>query len=142
MHCRAAPNFSGGSVEISWLRRIALIAPALAGAIATLALGGIHWPGILASAVILVLGGWMSHLGVVWARAAAQAECARDTVIQQKRRQDDVSAYLHSLEAVGTEVAPAWSQNVELARTQIEGGVTELTSRFSGIVARLRDAAS
>src|SRR6185369_6814480 len=55
MHCRAAPNFSGGSVEISWLRRIALIAPALAGAIATLALGGMHWPGILASAVILVL---------------------------------------------------------------------------------------
>jgi methyl-accepting chemotaxis protein len=129
-------------VEISWLRRIALIAPALGGAVATLALGGIHWPGILASAVILVLGGWMSHLGIVWARAAAQAECARDTVIQQKRRQDDVSAYLHSLQAVGTEVAPAWSQNVELARTQIEGGVTELTSRFSGIVARLRDAAS
>jgi methyl-accepting chemotaxis protein len=129
-------------VEISWLRRMVLVAPALAGAVATLALGGMHWPGILASAVIVVLGGWTSQLAVVWARTHAQAECARDAVIQQTKRRDDVSAYLQSLQAVGTEVAPAWSQNVELARTQIESGVTELTSRFSGIVGRLRDATS
>ena len=127
-------------MEIGWIKKIVSLAPAGAGVVATLALGGISWVSLLASAVILILAVGMNHFAAGWARSDAQAECERSAATQHKHQQDAVSGYLDSLHAISTEVAPAWTQNVQLARTQIESGVVELTARFSGIVHRLRDA--
>lgn len=127
-------------MEISWKKKIVSLAPAGAGVVATLALGGISWVSLLACAVILIFAVWVNHIAAAWARLDVLAECERSSATHHKHHKDAVAVCVDSLHAVSTEVAPAWTQNVELARTLIESGVVELTARFSGIVHRLRDA--
>jgi methyl-accepting chemotaxis protein len=127
-------------VEIGWSRKLVLLLPSAAGVAATLCFAGMQWAGFLACAVIVVLGIAVSGLAAAWARAGMQAQAGSHTAVQQQRQQENISAYLGSLQQVSSEVAPAWTRNVELVRTQIEHEIVELTTRFSGIVNRLRDA--
>ena len=137
--CSPLGSTFGGHVKINWVRQVALLVPSGVGVAAALMLGGLHLASILAAAAILILGIWMVRLAAAWARSDAQALSERNAATQQQRHQEGLSRYLDSLQAVGSEVTPAWSQNVELARQQMAHEIVELTARFSGIVRRLRD---
>ncbi|MEO8039565.1 MAG: hypothetical protein ABI794_12410 [Betaproteobacteria bacterium] len=124
------------------LKTVAPLAPVVVGAVAILAFAGIHWPSLLAAAAIVVSGIWMSRLAAGWVIADTRARCERESADLQCARHASTVQYFDSLQAVGTQVAPAWSQNVELARQQIEQEIVGLTGRFSGIVQRLQAAVS
>ena len=124
------------------LKTVAPLAPVVAGAVAILAFAGIHWESLLAAGAIVASGIWMSRLAGRWVSAETQTRYEREAAAVQRAQHDDMAQYFDSLRPVSTQVAPAWSQNVELARRQIEQEIVGLTGRFSGIVQRLQEAVS
>ena len=122
------------------------------------------WAGLLLSPLILLLsltavpspGLWIwTGVAVALATAAAAAAAVR----QLQRRQNELEARNHQLEDTERQLNPSarltrnyqdllnsllplWSRQAGLAQSQIETGMTDLTSRFSDIHDRLQVAIS
>lgn len=57
-------------------------------------------------------------------------------------KREESESYLRGFTTLGVSVPPVWERQIETARRQTEQAVVKLTSRFSGIVERLDEAAS
>jgi len=97
---------------------------ALAGAAVSLACGTGPWLGAAGAAAFL-LAGLVAHV-----RIAA----AHDRL---HRMIDD---YLAGRQRFGEQVMPVWHRHIESSRSQMEGAVAELATRFSAIVDKLDQA--
>jgi methyl-accepting chemotaxis protein len=109
-------------------RPLALVLPplglAVAGALAVLLAGGLHWTGVL-----LALGVLGAGAGVARHQTHLHGELTRS-----------IDRYLAGEQQFSQQVAPIWSGHIESSRVQMEGAVESLTRRFSAIVSQL-DAA-
>ena len=119
-----------------------LYPPALgvAGAAATLTLGGLGVGGAIGAAV-LVAGGIVGalHLRSVAAQGAARAHAAGVAAGRQQFAQA-LTAYLDDRSELGERLLPVWGGHIENSRAQMESAIAELAQRFSGIVQKLDQA--
>lgn len=104
--------------------RLAGLLLGLAGGVSTAAFGGGSVASLLCGAALAGAGAWFG-----WRQAAAQ-----------RSSQQAAAGYIASAEGLGRDLLPVWSGHLETSRQQMETAVSELTTRFSGIVGRLDEA--
>jgi methyl-accepting chemotaxis protein len=117
---------------------IAAAVPALAGAVVALAYGAGSAGSIVAAVFLGSLG-----VGAGWwlARERRRAVAAADALVRAELQTvlDDREAYLRELELLGVELLPILVRHITYSRDLAEDNITGLSSRFSGLVARLQD---
>lgn len=118
------------------------VLPAAAGTIATLAAGSASLQSIMLASVVAIAGA----VAFVWHEKTKNREfslllASREAALTAACRADS-EAYLSGLGVFGQSLLPLWARQIETGRGQTEQAVTELASRFSGIVNRLDDAVS
>jgi methyl-accepting chemotaxis protein len=120
------------------------------------------WPYVLAPAVVagvgavVLMGPSVAAIGLAVAGLVLAGICgtllqrslqagleqsareAREETLSSQRA--EVDQYTGSLQALGTDVLPVWSRQIELSRAQMEEAVCELTAQFAGIVEKLEAA--
>jgi methyl-accepting chemotaxis protein len=104
-----------------WLRLLAPLLPACAGALSVLLLAPTGWMSGAAAATVLLLG-------------AVGALVLRANAASQRRATD---ALLDSHQHFGAALAPVWAGQIETSRGHMESAVSELAVRFGGIVDKL-----
>ncbi len=92
------------------------------------------------AAAAVVLAAWAGPL-TAWGLAAALVGlglvlCRRALAGTAARRQV-VGQFLHSHQALGASLAPVWSRQIGMSRTQMESAITDLSTRFGNIVEQL-----
>lgn len=114
--------------------------PAVLGVIATVVLGDFSWEAV-AAAGILLLSGIVAAVLLV-RQQAADIEAIKKTTLAQADAafMAQASAFLQSLQALGSDVVPVWVRHVEIGRSQMETAIIDLMVRFSGIVNKLDGA--
>lgn len=114
--------------------------PAVLGGISLAALSGPTWQGTVAVAVVLLSG--VAGFVLLGKQHAADSALVRKAALAEAdaASRAQVTAYLASLQALGSDVVPVWVRQVESGRSQMEAAIIDLMVRFSGIVDKL-DAA-
>ena len=110
-----------------------------AGAAALLGVSGMSGTGAVAALVAATLAvacAWGSahRYRTTLARMAQQAR----TMIEQNQQASSQSSSYSGLEQICDKAAPIWVKQIETARSQTEGGITEVAARFAAIVERLQ----
>lgn len=114
--------------------------PTVLGVIVTVVLGDFSWQAFAAAGVLLVSGIIVGALLV--RQHAADIELVRKSTLAQADAafMAQASAFLQSLQALGSDVVPVWVRHVEIGRSQMETAIIDLMVRFSGIVDKLDGA--
>lgn len=114
--------------------------PAVLGVIVTVVLGDFSWQGFAVAGVLLLSGIIVGALLV--RQHAADIELVRKSTLAQADAafMAQASAFLQSLQALGSDVVPVWVRHVEIGRSQMETAIIDLMVRFSGIVDKLDGA--
>jgi methyl-accepting chemotaxis protein len=117
-----------------------VLAPAVVAGVGGIVLMGPTVAAIALAVVALALAGGCGVMlqRSVQAGVEAGARAAHDAALASKR--GEVEQYTDSLQALGTDVLPVWSRQIELSRAQMEEAVCELTAQFAGIVEKLEAA--
>lgn len=116
---------------IGWLYGIL---PAAAGAGATVFVGR-------ASELSLALAAGIAVAGVIGMIGMRRRELSVKRMLQAEYRAT-VKSYLDDLAYFSQTVVPVWEKQIETGRSQTEQAVIELMYKFSGIVAKLDEAAA
>ena len=104
-----------------------VLAPAglgLAGALAVLAVGGLHWTAIL-FAVILGTAGFA---------------IARHIASDRRALRTSIASYVEGRQRFGEKVFPVWGRHIETSSSEMATAISALAQRFSGIVEKLDQA--
>ncbi len=97
--------------------------------------------GALAIVTVLVLRGLdTAGLGAALMLAAATAGACFLSSRTNSPNNDSLDGYLASRQAFGESLAPVWSGQIEISRSQMETAVNQLAERFGGIVDKLDNA--
>ncbi len=89
---------------------------------------------------------WAASGWAGWAAAVAGGLFSAGLVLDRRRNalvradREAVAAYVAGTERLGVELTPVWCGHIETSRSQMEAAVSELTTRFGGIVDRLDQA--
>jgi methyl-accepting chemotaxis protein len=112
----------------------------VAAALGSAALGGLSVATVIFAVVVLGIAGVCAALlkrglesSVEQRIEAARAEAANGS-------REEIVRYTDGLQALGTDVLPVWSRQIELSRAQMEEAICELTAQFAGIVEKLEAA--
>jgi len=117
-----------------------LFTPAVVAAAGGAVIAGFNWQsGVLAAAVLAVTAGAQALLqGRLQADSDAQEDKSRADA--DRLFHGEIESYVNGLQALGHDVLPVWVRQIEMSRGQMEDAITELTTRFAGIVEKLEYA--
>ena len=118
------------------------ISPLASGGAGVAALLGVSWLGgagvqfAFAVAVFAALCAW----GSAYRQRAALTQLVRqaEDLLEQAQQALRQQSGIAGLEQICDQAAPIWVKQIETARSQTEGGITEVAARFAAIVGRLQ----
>jgi methyl-accepting chemotaxis protein len=123
------------------LRIVAFVlAPALAGAVMLVALGGISPVPVAQAAVLLVLAAAAARLQLKRLAAHCAAIAQESTAAAKAAHQAETARFMAELSRLMEQLAPVWSRQIETGRGQMESSVVELMQGFAAIVDRLENS--
>ncbi|HSB96683.1 MAG TPA: methyl-accepting chemotaxis protein [Spongiibacteraceae bacterium] len=117
-----------------------VLIPAVAASAGAIVVVGPTWQACVFALLVMCVAG---VCGVLLQRSLASAideQIARERAEVAARLQAETERYTDGLQALGTDVLPVWSRQIELSRAQMEEAVCELTAQFAGIVEKLEAA--
>jgi methyl-accepting chemotaxis protein len=117
-----------------------LVVPAAVAILGSGLVAGISWQTGVLALVILVAAFVASAVlqGRIQADIADAESKARAAADLEYRA--EIQSYVVGLKALGSDLSPIWARQIEMSRTQMEIAITELTTRFAGIVDKLESA--
>lgn len=117
-----------------------VLVPVLVACAGAAAIAGFTWQtAVLALAILIVAG----ICGVLLQRSltfAIERRIAHERAEVAATLKAEAERYADGLQALGTDVLPVWSRQIELSRAQMEEAICELTAQFAGIVEKLEAA--
>jgi len=117
-----------------------VLIPAAAASAGAVVVMGPAWQAWVFALVIFGIAGICGLLLQRSLTNAIEERVARERAEVAANLQAETERYTDGLQALGTDVLPVWSRQIELSRAQMEEAVCELTAQFAGIVEKLEAA--
>ncbi len=117
-----------------------VLIPAVAAGVGAVVLAGFSWQTAVFALIILGVAGVCNVLLQNSSSSAVELRIANARADVAAELKAEESRYADGLRALGTDVLPVWSRQIELSRAQMEEAVCELTAQFAGIVEKLEAA--
>ena len=120
--------------QLYWVYPLTL---SLAGAIATLAVGGLEWTNIGVATVLVVAGVAAAIHQTKKIVLIKEAIESYQKAIVHSDYTERIETYLNSRQMLSEKVTPVWTRQINSSKEQLEGAVCALTEQFSDIVNKL-----
>jgi len=114
--------------------------PAAVAAIGIVLIAGLSWQTGLLAALVLLAAAIVGAVVQGWWQDDIETSESQIRVAAGREARADVETYVHGLRAFNDDVVPVWVRQIEMSRSQMEEAITELTTRFAGIVEKLEYA--
>jgi methyl-accepting chemotaxis protein len=117
-----------------------VLIPAAAASAGAVIVAGVTWQVGVFALIVLSLAGACGVLLQSSLSRAMEKRIASERAAVATQLKTETERYTDGLQALGTDVLPVWSRQIELSRAQMEEAVCELTAQFAGIVEKLEAA--